>query len=79
MADHQHSAAVYFHSMGLWNKDEVINTNWKMRTLNSIKNELQHQQVRIYYCDIIELISNTNIAFCNTEQCNNAVHSINNS
>lgn len=47
MADHQHSPAVYFHSMGLWKADEVMNTNWKMRTLNSIKNELGHQKANL--------------------------------
>ncbi|XP_045190316.2 probable methyltransferase-like protein 24 [Mercenaria mercenaria] len=47
MADHQHSPAVYFHSMGLWKTDEVMNTNWKMKTLNSIRTELDHQNSNI--------------------------------
>ncbi|KAL4232011.1 hypothetical protein ACF0H5_009589 [Mactra antiquata] len=47
MKDHQHSTNVYFHSMGLSNKDEIINGNWKMRTLKTIKKELGHTDSNI--------------------------------
>lgn len=47
MVDHQHSSSVYFHSMGLWKADEVLNDNWKMRTIDSIKTELGHTKADV--------------------------------
>lgn len=42
MKDHIHSTKVYFHSIGLGDKDEINKENWKVRTLKSIREELGH-------------------------------------
>ncbi|XP_025110584.1 methyltransferase-like protein 24 [Pomacea canaliculata] len=52
--DHKHSDRVFFHKLGISDKDFVNDKAWTMRTLTSIKKQLNHTKINILKMDIEE-------------------------
>ncbi|XP_025110466.1 methyltransferase-like protein 24 [Pomacea canaliculata] len=50
--DHKHSDRVFFHNLGISNRDFVNDKAWTMRTLTSIKKQLHHTKINILKMDI---------------------------
>ncbi|XP_025110460.1 methyltransferase-like protein 24 isoform X2 [Pomacea canaliculata] len=50
--DHKHSDRVFFHNLGISDQDFVNDKAWTMRTLTSIKKQLNHTKINILKMDI---------------------------
>ncbi|PVD23466.1 hypothetical protein C0Q70_16738 [Pomacea canaliculata] len=50
--DHKHSDRVFFHNLGISDRDFVNDKAWTMKTLTSIKKQLHHTKINILKMDI---------------------------
>ncbi|PVD23467.1 hypothetical protein C0Q70_16739 [Pomacea canaliculata] len=50
--DHKHSDRVFFHNLGISDRDFVNDKAWTMKTLTSIKKQLNHTKINILKMDI---------------------------